>query len=152
VNGKNKKELRLMSTEKFGIVKRYFDQDAFARSLGIEVTDIDQGRATARMELSPGHHNSFGVTHGGALFSLADLAFAVAANTHEVVSLSINAHMQYIKATRTGMLIARAYEVSSSRKLGMYRVDITDDTGDIVATFEGMVYRKKERLEECIKG
>lgn len=140
-----------MDTERFAIVKRYFEQDAFARSLGIEVTEIGAGSATACMRLTPGHHNSFGVTHGGALFSLADLAFAVAANTHDVVSLSINAHMQYIKATSTGTLTARAKEVSSSRKLGMYRVDITDEAGDIVATFEGMVYRKKERLEECIK-
>jgi len=129
-------------------VKKCFERDNFARANGIELVDVSEGKATARMTINERHLNSFGVTHGGALFTLADFAFAVAGNTHGQVALSINSHMSYIKATTGGVLTAHAHEVKSSRKLGMYRVEIVDEASDIVATFEGMVYKKKETIED----
>ncbi len=132
------------------MVKKCFERDQFAKANGIELIDVTEGKATAQMTISERHLNSFGVTHGGALFTLADFAFAVAGNTHGQVALSINSHMSYIKATTSGVLIAHAHEVKSSRKLGMYRVEIVDEEDDIVATFEGMVYKKKDRLEDTM--
>jgi acyl-CoA thioesterase len=130
------------------IVKKCFERDNFARENGIELVEVSEGKAVARMTIQEKHLNSFGVTHGGALFTLADFSFAVAGNTHGQVALSINAHMSYIKATSSGVLTSYAREVKSSRRLGMYHAEIKDEDGDIVATFEGMVYKKKQTLEE----
>ena len=140
-----------MSDHDIEIVKQYFKQDQFARENGIELVSIERGKATARMQITEKHYNAFGIAHGGALFSLADIAFAAAANTHGVVSLSISVTMSYIKARSNGVLTAYAYEVSSSRKLGTYRVDIKDEEDKIVAIFEGMVYRKEDKLKDCIR-
>ena len=52
-------------------------RDAFAQFLGIELTDMGPGHARAEMELCERLQNGAGVAHGGAVFTLADFAFAM---------------------------------------------------------------------------
>ena len=54
--------------------------------------------------------------------------------------------LSFLKATSSGVLVAEARETSRNPKLGTYTVDVRDETGDLVATFQGMVYRKKDPL------
>lgn len=119
-------------------------RDRFARSIGIDLIEARPGYARARMDLRPNHFNSVEVVHGGAIFTLADLAFAAAANSHGVVSLGINVSISYIKAGRGEFLEAVATEDAINPKLGTYTVRVTDDQGDLVALFQGTVYRKKD--------
>jgi acyl-CoA thioesterase len=86
------------------------------------------------------------VVHGGAIFTLADLAFAAASNSHGTVAVAINASIWFVKAGTQGTLFAEAREVSRNPKLATYSITITDDAGEIVALFEGMVYRKKDQI------
>ena len=51
-----------------------------------------------------------------------------------------------MKAVGEGTLTAEAREVSRNPKLASYTITITDDSGDLIATFQGMVYRKKNKL------
>ena len=55
--------------------------DRFARAAGVEILDIRPGYAKARMKVTEKHLNAGGVCQGGALFTLADLAFAAVANS-----------------------------------------------------------------------
>ena len=84
------------------------------------------------------------MVHGGAVFTLADLAFAAACNSHGRVAVAIHCSISYIKAAQGDVLQAEAQEVSAGPKIGTYSIRITDGTGEIVAVFEGMAYRKKE--------
>ena len=54
------------------------------------------------MEISDIHLNSIGTVHGGALFTLADFTFALAANSHGIVTVAINANISYLKAVTEG--------------------------------------------------
>jgi len=85
------------------------------------------------------------------VFSLADFAFAAASNSHGVLSLSINATISIMKAVDQGTLTAEASEVALNPKLGTYLVTVTDEAGDTVALFQGMVYRKKQQVAEFVK-
>jgi acyl-CoA thioesterase len=120
--------------------------DAFANQIGIELLEVSKGKAKARLNITGDHLNSFKTVHGGVIFSLADFVFAVAANSHGTVAVAINVSISYIKAVSGGTLFAQAEEVSLNPKLGTYSVCVTDQTGDIVATFQGMAYRKKEKV------
>ncbi len=126
--------------------KKIFDNDRYAKLTGIEIIEAGSGYCRARMQVEEMHLNAANVLQGGAIFTLADLAFAVASNSHGNVALSINAHISYLKSVSTGTLYAEATEVGEPAKLGHYDVVITDDTKKIVATFNGIVYRKKEKL------
>jgi acyl-CoA thioesterase len=123
-------------------LERFVAQDAFARSIGIEVPEYGGGRATARLTIEPRHLNSAGTLHGGAIFSLADAAFAAASNSHGTLAVSIDASISYFIAVTAGVVTAEAREVSRNHKLATYLIDVTDDSGRPVAHFRGTVYRK----------
>lgn len=129
------------------IVRKYFaEHDLMARHLQIELLEVGEGRARARMPIQTFHLNSAGVVHGGAIFTLADFTFAAASNSHGQLSLSISASIMFMIAKSEGALHAEAVEQSRNPKLATYEVRITDNDGALVATFHGMVYRKKESL------
>ncbi|MDP2983881.1 MAG: hotdog fold thioesterase [Candidatus Latescibacter sp.] len=125
----------------------FFETDVFARYLGVELLEASEGRAKARLEIRPHHLNSHAIVHGGVLFGLADVVFAVASNSYGVAAVAIHADISYFKATSEGVLTAEAKELSRSAKLASYTIHISDDKGKIVAAFQGMVYRKEKRSE-----
>ena len=124
--------------------KELFQTDQYAKLSGIEIVSVTAGHAVARMPVQPCHLNALGVVQGGAMFTLADLAFGAACNSRGVVTLAINASITFMKAVTTGTLIATARELDSNSKLGTYTVDITDEQGNLVAVFQGLAYRKKQ--------
>ncbi len=126
-------------------LQEFFRKDRFAALSGIQVEEISPGRATVRMEIRDEHRNSHGTVHGGALFTLADTAFALASNSHGVPAPAIDAHISYMTAARTGTLYAKAEEFALNPRLATYMVTVTDDQGQRIALFEGMVYRKSSR-------
>jgi acyl-CoA thioesterase len=126
--------------------KHWFEQDRFARHANIELVSAAPGQARAKMTLHPHHWNGLGTVMGGAIFTLADFAFAAAANSHGTVAVAINADISFMKAAWTGTLWAEARELSKNFKLGCYNVEVRDDEGDLVALFQGMVYRKRDKI------
>ena len=126
------------------------ERDRFAQHCDIELLEVGEGRALARMSLTERHLNGVGTAHGGAIFTLADLAFAAACNSHGTLAMAVNVSISYLKAVRVGTLTATAEELSCGARLGTYTVRITDAAGDLVAIFQGMAYRKKERLEDLV--
>lgn len=131
-------------------LERFVAQDAFARSIGVEVSAYGDGRATARMTIEPRHLNSAGTLHGGAIFSLADAAFAAASNSHGALAASIDASISYFTAVKAGVVTAEAREISRDRKLATYLIDIRDDSGSLVAHFRGTVYRKSAAIADVL--
>ena len=120
--------------------------DKFAKHIGIELLEASEGHATAILKIGRQHLNAVNIVHGGAIFTLADLVFAAASNSHGTVAVAINVTISYLKAAAGGTLTAEAREVSRNRKLATYSIRVTDDGGDLVASFQGMVYRKKDKI------
>ncbi len=127
------------------------EKDRLARHLGIELVAWEKGRARARMSVEPHHLNGVGVVHGGALFTLADVAFAVASNSHGTLALGINANIAFVKSSRGGVLEAEAVEVAINPKLATYEVKVNNEAGELLAVFQGTVYRKKALLRELME-
>ncbi|NLG48981.1 MAG: PaaI family thioesterase [Chloroflexi bacterium] len=130
-------------------IRAFMRRDRFALHTGIELLEVEEGRAKARLILQPHHLNGVRIAHGGAIFTLADLAFAAASNSYGTVAVGINVSISYVKAVSEGALLAEAQETSRSSRLATYTVRVTDEAGDLVAIFQGMVYRKAERLPEA---
>ena len=121
----------------------FAQRDRFARHLGIELLEMNNGRAVATMPVRQEHTNGLGMVHGGALFSLADLAFAAASNSKGQVAVAINATISYIQAPQTDSLTAVAEEISSGRKLSTYSVTVSDGADQVCAVFQGTAYLKR---------
>ena len=130
-------------------LKEFFKRDQFAAHCGIELLEVSPGGAKARMNVAEQHLNGLRTVHGGAIFTLADFAFAAACNSHGTVSVALNVSISFVKAAFPGMILyADAKEVSRSPKIGTYDIRVTSEKGELIATFQGLAYRKKEKLEE----
>ncbi|MCD6584336.1 MAG: hotdog fold thioesterase [Desulfobacteraceae bacterium] len=127
-------------------IKKFFENDRFAEYVGIELMEVTPGKAKVRLKIRPEHLNGVDVVHGGTIFTLADFAFAVASNSHGTIALGINASISYLKAARGGVLTAEAIEVARNPKLATYQINITDEKNDLIAAFQGTVYRKKDKI------
>ena len=119
---------------------KFLENDTFANLLGIDIEAVGGGEAKATMVIGPEHYNGHGSVHGAVIFSLADITFAAACNS-EVSAIGIQADIRYLAKPEEGRLYARAFEVSGSRKLANYQVDISDEAGEIVARFTATAYR-----------
>lgn len=125
-------------------VRQLLRGDQFAEHCGLKLVSVGDGCAVVTMEVLPIHLNGNKVVHGGAIFTLADYAFAAACNSVAMVSVSINASISYIKAgAGTGMLTAEARPVSTNSKLGTYLVEIKNIEGVVIAVFQGLAYKIK---------
>lgn len=121
---------------------RVADKDALARHLGINLLEVRPGYASASMKVTPELLNGVGITHGGAIFSLADVVFAAASNAHGPVALALNVNVHFVKASTEGAtLTAIAREENITRKTGLYRMEVRDEKNEMVALAEGLVYR-----------
>ena len=127
-------------------IKKFFKGDRLAEYLGIELVEVSMGKAVAKMEIKKEHLNGINTVHGGAIFTLADFAFAVAANSHGRVTVAINVSISFMKASTNGTLTAVANEISLNPKLATYTVNICNDDGELIAIFQGLAYRKRDKI------
>jgi acyl-CoA thioesterase len=139
----------LAALEEHRLIRRFLERDLFAKHSGIELELVEPGHARARMEIRNYHLNGANIVHGGAIFTLADYAFAGAVNSREQIAVGISATISYAKAATAGVLIADAREISLNHKLGTYLVEVRDEENALIAMFQGTAYRKKEKHQKA---
>lgn len=139
---------QLSEAERFERLKRFFNnRDRLCKCLGIEVTEIGHGTASTRMVIEDKHMNGADVVQGGAIFTLADLAFGAACNSHGNLALGVNMTIAFTKPGVSGGLTAHARETAAAGPLSTYVVEVKDDSGETIATFQGTAYRKREKID-----
>ncbi len=125
------------------IIDRMYNEDAFSQWLGIERLEEKEGYSLLKMTVREEMCNGFGIAHGGITFSLADSAFAFASNSRGRHAVSVETSITHIEPLYTGdVIIAEATEHSLKHKVGVYMVEVRRESGEMVAIFKGIVYRK----------
>ena len=115
-------------------VASYFANDQFAtRAAGCTVVEASRGHAVCEMKLTEIHRNATGNVMGGAIFTVADLAFAVASNVGESVTVSVASSIEFMSAAKGERLIATADVDKNGRTLAFYTCYVTDELGTPVA-------------------
>jgi acyl-CoA thioesterase len=125
-------------------VRTLLAQDAFASGTGITLEHVEPGQARARLVIGPQHLNGVGIAQGGAIFTLADFAFAAAANSTGSVAVAIDVSISFLKAVTGGVLTAEAREEAASGRISTSVVRVTDQEGTLVAIFKGTAFRRKD--------
>jgi acyl-CoA thioesterase len=131
----------IMNTDMLKLVQ----SDRFATYVGLKILKVDIGYAMVQMEIKENHLNGINIVHGGAIFTLADYAFAVASNSKGTPTVGIHANISYFKSPQGKLLTAEAKEISSSRKLCNYNVDVFDDNKDLIARINAAGYIKSSK-------
>lgn len=128
-------------------VIKFFEKDRFAHYVGIELIKVDTGYAVTRLELSDRHFNGLDVVQGGAIYTLADFAFAAAINSEGIATVGINSSITYFKAPKGKVITAEAKQISSDKKICGCDVDVLDEDGSLIAKFNGTGYRKNLKID-----
>ncbi len=115
--------------------------DRFCRYNRIQLEMVEFGYAEAVMDLTEHTMNGLGIAQGGSIFSLSDLAFAGAASSHGRRVVGLNSSINFIRPGVGRQLRAKATEVSYGRRTCVFRVEVFNDDGKIVAhgSFTGFV-------------
>lgn len=106
---------------------------------GVTLVDAGEGWAIAKMDIRDEMLNGHGVAHGGAIFLLADTAFAWACNSRNVVTFAQGASISFLSKVEKGeTLTAEAREESVAGRGGVYTVRVSADDERVVAVFQGL--------------
>lgn len=116
--------------------------DYFAEALGMKVLEVSDGYCRVQMKIEKTHTNALGYTHGGAVFSLADYAFAQACNFGDNVAVALQVSINFLRPTMEGdVLVAEANRVNDGKTTGIYNVTVKKED-KTVALFTGIAFKK----------
>jgi acyl-CoA thioesterase len=133
----------------FEAIKTLFQQqNTFATNTGIEIMELSSGTAKCVMPIRDSHRNLFGTVNAGAIYTLAETAFGIAANSHGYAAVASNLTIAYVKPATNGTLTAHARERSTGGRLAVFSVEVLDDHNELVAEVQATAYRTKRKLED----
>ena len=141
-----------MSRDSVETARHCMEHDPFAQLLGTEIVEIKPGYAKARLRLRDNLLNFVKIPHGAVVFAVADQAFAAASNSRGNVAVALNVSITFLAAASPdATLVAEAEEISCSRRTACYQIMVRDEQGKVIATFQGLVFRKETPLKELVK-
>jgi acyl-CoA thioesterase len=116
--------------------------DPWARTLGIEFLELRRGSCRVRLRLQAHMVNFQGFPHGGVIFTLADVAFGAACNSHGQPAVALSVSIDYLTAVTADLtLVAEAREVKQGRRAGFYEVSVATEDGRAVAAAHCVAHR-----------
>ena len=127
-------------------INDFIQNDPFMKLLGATVEIIAPGHSRVTLTVTEEMANFHGMTHGGLIFTLGDLAFAAASNSHGQSAVALNVSISFLRASKPGdQLVAEAKEVHAGGPIALYEINVSNlQTGEVIAKSQDMVYRKRE--------
>ena len=121
--------------------RAYFEGDRFAVENGMTLDELGEDWSVCSMAVTPGCRNANGGVMGGAIFTLADFAFAAACNNVHRPTVAQQVSVNFMSNTRGSRLIAKAKCRRDGRTTCVYNVDVVDDLGRDIAQFVGTGFK-----------
>ena len=119
-----------------------FAKDRFATENGAVIAEVDDHYAKCTLEVQERHRNAMGAVMGGVYFTLADFAFAVAANWQEIGTVSLHSDIAYLGTAKGKRLTAEAFCVKNGKTTSYYRIEVKDEFDNLAAVVNTTGYRK----------
>lgn len=111
-------------------------KDVFSAINGIAVHSVEKDRAIVGLEIHENSKNLLGIVHGGAMYTMADCATGLAAHTDGRSYVTQGSSMHYLKNRREGTIYATGQVIHRGKTTCLVRVEITDDSGALLASGE----------------
>jgi acyl-CoA thioesterase len=123
-------------------LRAQIQDDPWARSLGIEYLALGRGFCRVGLRLEPHMVNFQGYPHGAVIFSLADIAFGAACNSHGEPAVALSMTVSFLTVAPAGSrLVAEAREIKQGKRAGFYEVSVTSEGGGLVAQVRCVAHR-----------
>lgn len=126
--------------------RKYFYDDRYAMiTTGIEIDEVGENYAKCSLNIEERHMAVGNHVMGGAIYTLADFAFAVASNSGDQITFTTTSSITYLSQPKDMKLIAVCQCIRDGRKTCYFETKITDGLGNMVACVvaNGMHIEKK---------
>ncbi len=124
--------------------KEFFKDEGYSiKTTGVVIEEVKPDYAVCSLDITENHKNRNGVVMGGAIFTLADLAFAAASNAGGVPTVTLNANITYLAPAVCQRLTAAAICEHSGRGSCAFRVEVKDENGKLIAVSAMTGYRRQ---------
>ena len=121
------------------------ETDKYSEWLGIQLEHIAKGECQLKMEVREEMLNGFSISHGGITYALADSTLAFASNSHGSKAVSIETSINHLLPVKKGdILLSTAQQLSRTKSLAIYTVNVTNQDQELVAFFKGIVKISRE--------
>lgn len=127
--------------EPYSDMNELIANDRVAKLLGIRMEGHGAGWCKLTLRIGEGMLNAYGAAHGGVIYSLADVAFAVACNSRGSKAVAISMNIHYRRPAALGdLLTAEALEESVGRTTSLIRIKVTREDGKLIAVADGLAF------------
>jgi len=113
------------------------DTGAFLRAAGLVFDEISATRVTGHLDLGPDHRTPWGIVHGGVYTTAIESAASVGASTavrdQAQVAVGLTNTTHFLRSVTEGRVTVEATALSQGRTQQLWRVDITDQAGRLIA-------------------
>jgi 1,4-dihydroxy-2-naphthoyl-CoA hydrolase len=110
---------------------------SFIRAAGLVVVEASGAAVTGHLDLGPEHHTPWGIVHGGvyatAVESAASIGASAAVQHRGQVAVGITNTTNFLRSPSGGRVQVEAVPLHQGRSQQLWRVDITEDSGRLVA-------------------
>ena len=110
---------------------------AFLQAAGLVFDEITADRVTGHLQLGPEHHTPWGIVHGGvyttAVESTASVGASHAVRDRGQVAVGLTNTTHFLRSLTAGQVNVEAAALSQGRTQQLWRVDITDESGRLIA-------------------
>lgn len=123
--------------------REFFKNDLFAtEQSGIIIEEVDINYAKCSMTITPQHYNAAGAVMGGAIYTLCDFTFGVAANAGNPVTVTLSSNINFLSAAITDKLVCVANAIKSGRSTCVFETKVYDAGGKLIASATMTGFRK----------
>ena len=136
-----------MEKELLEKIKKNVEKEPYANLFNIKIVELGEGHSIVEMKVLEKYNNFFLITHGGAIFSLVDVALGSAANSYGTIAVALDININYIRPSFAGdILRAEATEVNRGKKTATYNIIVKNNQNKIVASSQAVTFLKKDKL------
>jgi len=124
-------------------IKNKIENESYAKIFNIKIEELREGYSKVSMLARKDFNNMFSIIQGGAIFSLADFAFAAAVNAYKSMAVAVNININYIKSAIEGdTLTAEAIEISRGKRVSTYIISVKNDKDELIASIHALAFIK----------
>ena len=109
-------------------------KNLFATYNHIEMVMVEEDHAVFRLNIQPESKNSYGMVHGGALYTMADDAAGAAVHSDGRYYVTQNGDLHFLKNQPGGTIRAEGRVRRRGKATCLAVVDITNEDGELLAT------------------
>jgi acyl-CoA thioesterase len=141
--------------EHLEVVKKQFERDNYAKSLGIVLDKLTDDTIQMHMQLREDMLNMYNRPHGGIIYSLADVAFSILGNNKNNISVGLDCSITYHASPDPGtVLVVEGKTLSNSRRTAAFLFEVYTEKKEmriLVATMKSVSYRTGKSINPDVE-